>query len=119
MSGVRFCSSTEVKKRITVADEGNLSLEQGKPVPHSETSHLVVFVLTAHMSGGERQNTMRSDGGNPSMKVKMDIHFFGVQTPRDTGISANGKKHLHLWEHIPCVRVALKMGHFSLGELCQ
>ena len=46
------------------------------------------FVLTAHMPGGERQNTMSCDGGNPSMKVKMDIHFFGVQTPRDTGISA-------------------------------
>jgi len=74
------------QKRITVADEGNLSL------PHSETSHLVFFVLMAHMPGGERQNTMRSDGGNPSMKVKMDIHFFGVQTPPDTGISAKGKK---------------------------
>ena len=36
------------------------------------------FVLTAHMPGGERQNTMSFDGGNPSMKVKMDIHFFGV-----------------------------------------
>ena len=58
--------------------EGNSSLEQGKPVPHSETSHLVFFVLTAHMPGGERQNTMRFVGGNPSMKVKMDNHFFGV-----------------------------------------
>lgn len=26
------------------------------------------------------------------MKVKMDIHFFGVQTPRDTGISARVEK---------------------------
>ena len=102
-----------------MANEGSLSLEQGKPVPHSETSHLVFFVLTAHMPGGERQNTMSFDGGNPSMKVKMDIHFFGVQTPRDTGISAKVKKHLHLWEHVPCVRVALRMGQFSLGELCQ
>ena len=59
-----------------MANEGILSLEQGKPVPHSETSHLVFFVLTAHMPGGERQNTMSCDGGNPSMKVKMDIHFF-------------------------------------------
>ena len=53
------------------------------------------------------------------MKVKMDIHFFGVQTPRDTGISAKREKHLHLWEHVPCVRVALTMGQFSLGELRQ
>ena len=73
-----------------MANEGNLSLEQGKPVSHSETSHLV-FLFTAHRPGGERQNTMRCDGGNPSMKVKMDSHFFGVQTPRDTGISAKGK----------------------------
>ena len=103
-----------------MANEGSLSLEQGKPVPHSETSHLVFFVLTAHMPGGERQNTMSFDGGNPSMKVKMDIHFFGVQTPRDTGISAKvKKKHLHLWEHVPSVRVALRKGHFSHGELCQ
>jgi len=34
--------------------------------------------------------------------------FFGVQTPRDTGISARVKKHLHLWEHVPNVRVALR-----------
>ena len=55
-----FCSSTEARKekRITVADEGNSPLEQGKPVSHSETSHLVFFVLTAHRPGGERQNTM-------------------------------------------------------------
>ena len=44
------------------------------------------------MPGGERQNTMSFDGGNPSMKVKMDIHFFGVQTPRDKGISAKVEK---------------------------
>ena len=63
------------RKRITMANKGSSSLEQGKPVSHSETRHLVFFVLTAHMPGGERQNTM-SLMGKPSMKVKMDIHFF-------------------------------------------
>ena len=87
-----------------MANEGNLSLEQGKPVSHSETSHLVFFALTAHRPGGERQNTMRCDGGNPSMKVKIDSHFFGVQTPRDTGISAKGKTPSFVGTRPVCAR---------------
>ena len=97
-----------------MANEGNSSLEQGKPVSHSETSHLVFFVLTAHKPGGERQNTVSCDGGNPSMKVKMDSRFFGVRTRRDADISAKRKNTFICWEHVPCVRVALRMGQFSL-----
>ena len=31
------------RKRITMAKKGSSSLEQGKPVSHSETRHLVFF----------------------------------------------------------------------------
>ena len=46
--------------------------------------------------------------------------IFLVYKHRVIQVSAlKGKKHLDLWEHVPCVRVALRMGQFSLGELCQ
>ena len=82
--------NSERENKITVADRETRPFEQGKPVPHSETSHLV-FLCTQHICPGANCKTLWVWWGKPIMKVKMDIYFFGAQTPRGSKTSAKAK----------------------------
>ena len=79
----------------------------------------VISFFCAHGTYARRRTAKHYEiwWGNPSTKVKMDNHVFWCIDTAWYGYQRWGKNTSICWEHVPCVRLALRMGHFSRGEL--